>query len=68
MQEARGSTPLSSTFSQVKGILRALELALERLQPSKFPELEFLARPRSMQVRRMLYALLTAVPLASALG
>jgi hypothetical protein len=35
MQEARGSSPLSSTFSQVKCLLRSSEMTFERLQPSK---------------------------------
>jgi len=38
MQEARGSSPLSSTFQQVKGMLRAWKITSERLQPSKLSE------------------------------
>jgi hypothetical protein len=38
MQEVRGSTPLSSTFPQVKGRLRSSKMIFERLQPSKLPE------------------------------
>ena len=33
MQEVRGSNSLSSTFPQVKGMLRSLKRLLERLQP-----------------------------------
>jgi hypothetical protein len=35
MQEARGSSPLSSTFPQVKASCEASELIFERLQSSK---------------------------------
>ena len=44
MQEARGSSPLSSTFSQVKGILRSWKIAPERLQPSKLSGVQVLVR------------------------
>jgi hypothetical protein len=38
MQEARGSTPLSSTFPQVKRQLRSSEMIFECLQPGNLAE------------------------------
>jgi hypothetical protein len=61
MQEARGSNPLSSTFPQVKRILRSSEMTFECLQPSKSPIVYDLPPLKSMQVRMMLCCGDTAV-------
>jgi hypothetical protein len=44
MQEVRGSNPLSSTFPQFKGMLRAWKMISERLQPSKLSEAQVFVR------------------------
>jgi hypothetical protein len=65
MQEARGSSPLSSTFPQVNGLLRSWKMALSACNPSKLPEPEFLDWPEPMQVSSMLDDWCTAVSLPS---
>jgi hypothetical protein len=68
MQEARGSNPLSSTFPQVKRILRSSEMTFECLQPSKSPIVYDLPPLKSMQVRMMLCCGDTAVAPSSLSG
>jgi hypothetical protein len=56
MQEARGSSPLSSTFLQVRAYCYLQNCSLSACNPASCRQPESLSSPKRMQVRRVLMA------------